>query len=82
MAAYAPDVVPNGSLPARRTRIRLTHSLAADVEISAVPPDTLEEFDEALARGELAEFVQSLRDCDAASAATDALSVALTHTLE
>lgn len=34
-----------------RTRIRLKHSLAADEEINAVLPDTLSEFDNALAEG-------------------------------
>lgn len=41
---------------AQRTLIRLKHSLAADEEINAVLPDTLEEFDEALARGEFREL--------------------------
>lgn len=36
-----------------RTVIRLKHSLAADEEINAVLPDTLDEFEAALARGEL-----------------------------
>lgn len=36
-----------------RTIIRLKHSLAADEEINAVLPDTLVEFEEALAQGEL-----------------------------
>jgi hypothetical protein len=36
-----------------RTVIRLKHSLAADEEINAVLPDTLIEYEEALARGEL-----------------------------
>lgn len=47
---------------ATRALIRLRHSLAADVEINAVLPDTLEEFDRALARGELKGLVASLDD--------------------
>lgn len=47
---------------AARTIIRLKHSLAADEEINAVLPDTLEEFDDALARGELKELVAELND--------------------
>ena len=39
---------------AARSLIRLKHSLAADEEINAVLPDTLEEFDDALARGDFA----------------------------
>jgi hypothetical protein len=46
----------------RRVLIRLKHSLAADEEINAVLPDTLEEFDDALARGELRELKASLND--------------------
>jgi arginine/lysine/ornithine decarboxylase len=47
---------------ATRTLIRLKHSLAADEELNAVLPDTLEEFDEALARGELRELKAGLKD--------------------
>lgn len=47
---------------AARTLIRLKHSLAADEEINAVLPDTLEEFDEALARGELKQLRAGLDD--------------------
>jgi hypothetical protein len=36
-----------------RTWVRLKHSLAADEELNSILPDTLAEFDEALARGEL-----------------------------
>lgn len=36
-----------------RTVIRLKHSLAADEEINAVLPDTLDEFEQAYAKGEL-----------------------------
>lgn len=39
-----------------RTLIRLKHSLAADEEINAVLPDTLDEFDTAYANGELKKF--------------------------
>jgi hypothetical protein len=46
----------------RRVIVRLKHSLAADEEINAVMPDTLEEFDEALARGELRELKAGLDD--------------------
>lgn len=45
-----------------RTLIRLKHSLAADTEINTVLPDTLEEFDEALARGELKGLTAGLGD--------------------
>lgn len=41
---------------ATRTLIRLKHSLAADEEINSVLPDTLEEFNEALARGTLKDL--------------------------
>lgn len=47
---------------ATRTLIRLKHSLAADEEINTVIPDTLAEFDDALARGELKELVADLND--------------------
>lgn len=43
-----------------RTLIRLKHSLAADEEINAVLPDTLADFDEAVARGELKELKANL----------------------
>jgi hypothetical protein len=45
-----------------RTLIRLKHSLKADEELNAVLPDTLSEFDAALARGELTELKVSLDD--------------------
>jgi hypothetical protein len=47
---------------AQRTLIRLKHSLAADEEINAVLPDTLDEFDEALARGEFRELGEAKLD--------------------
>jgi hypothetical protein len=47
---------------ATRTLIRLKHSLAADEELNSVLPDTLEEFDAALARGELKQPVAGLDD--------------------
>ena len=47
---------------AARTLIRLKHSLAADEEINDVLPDTLDEFDDALARGELKELKAGLND--------------------
>jgi len=46
----------------RRVLIRLKHSLAEGEEIHTVPPDTLEEFDDALARGELSELKSGLDD--------------------
>lgn len=36
-----------------RTLVRLKHSLAADEEINTVLPDTISEFDKAVARGEV-----------------------------
>lgn len=47
---------------ATRTLIRLKHSLAADEELNSVLPDTLDEFDEALAKGELRELKAGLSD--------------------
>lgn len=47
---------------ATRTLIRLKHSLAADEEINAVLPDTLEEFDAAYANGELKQLKAGLND--------------------
>lgn len=47
---------------AARTIIRLKHSLAADEEINAVLPDTLDEFEEALSRGELKTLTAGLDD--------------------
>ena len=44
------------STKAARTRIRLKHSLAAGQEINSVLPDTLDEFEAALARGDLEEL--------------------------
>lgn len=45
-----------------RTLIRLKHSLAADEELNDVLPDTLAEFDKALANGTLKELRASLDD--------------------
>ena len=45
-----------------RTLIRLKHSLKADEEINAVLPDTLEEFEAALAKGELKGLTAKLDD--------------------
>ena len=59
MAAPRDTAVP---YPPTRTLIRLKHSLAADQELNDVLPDTLGEFDEALARGELRELRASLDD--------------------
>lgn len=56
---------------ATRTLIRLKHSLAADEEINAVLPDSLAEFDAALARGELKELKASLDDVIGGNGAAD-----------
>jgi hypothetical protein len=45
-----------------RTMVRLKHSLAADEEINRLLPDRIDEFDAALARGELLELKPSLED--------------------
>ena len=45
-----------------RAIIRLKHSLAADEEINSILPDTLEEFDDALANGELKALKAGLGD--------------------
>lgn len=42
-----------------RTLIRLKHSLAADEEINTFLPDTLDEFDAALARGEKRRAIEA-----------------------
>lgn len=47
---------------AARTLIRLKHSLRADEEINAVLPDTLDEFEAALANGELKSLKAGLND--------------------
>jgi arginine/lysine/ornithine decarboxylase len=47
---------------ATRALVRLKHSLAADEEINSILPDTLGEFDEAYANGELKELVAGLND--------------------
>jgi hypothetical protein len=47
---------------ATRTIIRLKHSLQADEEINAVLPDTLDEFEAALAKGELQTLKAGLSD--------------------
>lgn len=47
---------------ATRTLIRLKHSLAADEEINATLPDTLKEFDDALANRELKRLVVDVND--------------------
>lgn len=43
-------------LKVHRSLIRLKHSLAADEEINETVPETLEEFDAALERGELKQI--------------------------
>lgn len=45
-----------------RALVRLKHSLAADEELNTLLPDTLEEFDEALARGQLKGLSAGLSD--------------------
>lgn len=40
-----------------RSLVRLKHSLAADEELNTVLPETLAEFDGAVARGELVRHV-------------------------
>jgi hypothetical protein len=45
-----------------RSLIRLRHSLAADRELNDRLPDTLAEFDEAVARGELRDLEARLDD--------------------
>lgn len=45
-----------------RTIIRLKHSLAADEEINAVLPDTLVEFEDALAQGNILELRARMDD--------------------
>jgi hypothetical protein len=45
-----------------RTLVRLKHSLKADEEINAVLPDTLDEFEAALANGDLKGLTASLDD--------------------
>lgn len=47
---------------ATRMIVRLKHSLAADEEINAILPDTLDEFEAALARGELLTLKTGLAD--------------------
>lgn len=50
-----------------RTLIRLKHSLAADMEINELLPDTLQEFDEAMSQGRLltvkADLAKALEEC-------------------
>lgn len=48
----------------QRTLIRLRHSIAADEEINRVLPDTLDDFDAALQRGELKALVVDLNDVE------------------
>lgn len=45
-----------------RTLVRLKHSLAADEELNKRLPDTLREYDESLARGELKNVAADLED--------------------
>lgn len=45
-----------------RTLVRLKHSLAADEELNKRLPDTLREYDESLARGELKNVAADLDD--------------------
>jgi len=45
-----------------RTLVRLKHSLAADEELNTLLPATLEEFDAAVASGELKALTKSIDD--------------------
>lgn len=47
---------------ATRTLIRLKHSLKADEEINTLLPDTLAEFENALAHGELKQIKARIDD--------------------
>lgn len=49
-------------IKAGRTIIRLKHSLAADKEINDLLPDTVAEFDQALANGQLKGLAAGLGD--------------------
>lgn len=49
-------------IKATRTLVRLKHSLAADEEINNILPDTLAEFDSAVASGELKGLKADLSD--------------------
>jgi hypothetical protein len=54
---HRPKIVKN-----TRTLIRLKHSLKADEVIHAILPATQEEFEAAIARGELRELKAELND--------------------
>jgi hypothetical protein len=54
-----------------RTVIRLKHSLAADEEINAVLPDTLDEFEAAYANGDLKKLTNDTVASVLADAAGD-----------
>jgi hypothetical protein len=45
-----------------RSLVRLKHSLAADEELNEILPETLAEFDGAVARGELVRHVETRID--------------------
>lgn len=63
MKKYTPEEMERRRITkAARTLIRLKHSLAADEELNDVLPDTLAEFDAALARGELKQLTAGLHD--------------------
>ena len=53
-----------GSGKVTRMRVRLKNSLVADLEIHTVLPDSLEEFEEALTRGDLEELRTRLAAVD------------------
>lgn len=57
-----PEMEKAKIVKATRTLIRLRHSLAADEQLNEILPDTLAEFDEALARGELKKLKSDLVD--------------------
>ena len=56
------DMARHKITKAARTIIRLKHSLAADVELNDVLPETIAEFDAAVARGELRDIAVGLED--------------------
>lgn len=51
-----------GIIKTTRTLVRLKHSLRVDEELNELLPETLREFDEALARGELHDVIANLED--------------------
>lgn len=45
-----------------RSQIRLKHSLAADEELNMLLPDTLEEFDSSIGKGQIKRLKSSVND--------------------